>query len=280
MSTVLVIGANSTIARAILPHLAMHHQIITAGRKDCDVYCDVTKEVTVPSGVDVVVNFAAAFGGSTDEEAEIAVQTNKLGVLRVCEAAKKAGVEQVVHISSVFALLSPADPGFSIYARTKREGDELAEAYAAEHNLLLVILRPSRIYGDDRSFAAGQPFLYQLIDMASRGEDITLHGTKAARRNYIHVADLAEIVARVIDQKVSGVYACVHPEDVTLTEIAITAQNIYGMGGHRQLQGDKPDTPDDKAVDDVLLYEKIGYRPIISMQTGIERIKQHMEEAA
>ena len=59
---ILVIGANSALAKVVIPVLAANNTVITAGRQDCDVYCDITKELSLPKA-DVVINFAAAFSG-------------------------------------------------------------------------------------------------------------------------------------------------------------------------------------------------------------------------
>lgn len=277
MSTLLVIGASSTVARAVLPQLAATHKVITAGRRDCDVYCDVTKNVSIPKGVDAIINFAAAFKDETDEDFERAVQTNVLGTLRICEAAHTAGIKHVVHISSIFALLKKGEPNFKLYSLTKRQGDELAEFYAEKNDLPLTILRPSRIYGDTNEFAKGQPIIYQLIGQAANGEDIVLYGKNDSRRNYIHVADLAEIIERVIDSTVTGTYACIQSENISFTKIAHSAQEIFGKGGSITFDKEKPDVPDDKLFDDMSLYPKINFAPVIGMAEGIRRIKEKRE---
>lgn len=275
--TIFAIGANSTLARAVLPLLARSNHIITAGRSECDVYCDINEEVTIPSGVDVVINFAASFGGSSDDEIMGAVQTNVLGMLRICEAANKASVAHVIAISSIFAALPKDDPQYSIYALTKRHADELVTFYAERNNLPLTILRLSRVYGDTDAFSKGQPFLYKLLDTVRQGKDITLYGNNDALRNYIHTLDLAEILTRIVDARVTGVYACTHPSDTTYSQIATIAQKLFNNGGSIIYLKDKPDVPSDIIIHNPLLYEKIKYRPAISMEAGVERIKHHLE---
>ncbi|HSX29865.1 MAG TPA: NAD(P)-dependent oxidoreductase [Candidatus Saccharimonadales bacterium] len=278
MSTVLVIGAGSALARAALPVFTKDNTIITAGRKDCDVYCDINKSVEIPSGVDVVVNFAANFGGTSDEAITAAVETNVLGTLRICEAVKKAQLKQLVLVSSIFAALDESSPSYSIYALTKKHADELAVFYCKLHEIPLTILRPSRIYGDDDSFAKNQPFLYQIVDKAQRGEDIVLYGKHDARRNYIHSADLAEIINRVISRQVAGVFACTAPEDATYSHIAKSAQHSFGRGSTVTFAHDKPDIPDDVFPADYSLYDKIDYRPSVSIDDGLRRIKEYREK--
>jgi len=275
--TILVIGANSVLAKAVMPVLAKQNNIITAGRKDCNVYCDVAKAVSIPDGVDGVINFAAHFGGTSDEEISGALQTNVVGMLNVCEAAKKAGAAHIISISSIFTLLDETSPSYSVYALTKKQADELAAFYCRVNHQALTILRPSRIYGDSDDFARNQPFLYHIFDKAEKGEDIVLYGTHDASRNYIHAAELAEIIARVAANKIVGTYACTYPENTTYRQIALAAQKVFARGGNVNFLEGKPDVPDDMFPLDQSLYEKIAYRPHISMEDGALRMQQHRE---
>jgi nucleoside-diphosphate-sugar epimerase len=276
---IFVIGAKSTVAQAILPTLAKNNIVITAGRRGCDVYCDITKSVEIPINCDVVINFAAHFGGLSDEEITSAVETNVLGVLRVCEAAKRANVAHVINISSSFALLPESDSNYSIYALTKRQADELATFYCGRNQLSLTILRPSRVYSDSSIFAKGQPFLYKIIDAVREGEDVTLYGENDVRRNYLHTEDLAEILVRVINNKVIGTFACTNPIDDTYIKIIHAAQKTFAKNGNIIRLTNEPNAYDDMIIHDTDLYEKINYRPDISIEIGLERIKQYAERA-
>jgi nucleoside-diphosphate-sugar epimerase len=274
---ILVIGANSAFAKDVMPILAQKNIVITAGRKNCDIYCDVAKAVTIPSGIDVVINFAAAFGGQSDEDILNAQKTNSLGTLNVCVAAKRAGVKHIVNISSIHALLDEESPQYSIYSITKKQADELAEFYCRANKIPLTIIRPSRIYGDSDAFAENQPFFYQIMDKAQAGEDISIYGKNDALRNYIHGADLAEIINRIVANHTEGTYPCTHPFDVTYSRVARTAQKIFNQGGKTTFLKDKPDILSDNFARDLTIYEKIGYRPKINIEMGISRIKKYRD---
>ncbi|WP_083208559.1 NAD-dependent epimerase/dehydratase family protein [Mycobacterium malmoense] len=277
---IFAIGGESTLARAVLPLLATEATIITAGRNGCDIFCDVNEEVVIPDGLDTVINFTASVGGSSDEQIDSAVNTNVGGILRICEAAKIASTTHIINISSVFALLDNDDPQFSIYALTKRHADELATYYCKRNDLPLTILRPSRIYGDSHDFAKRQPFFYQLIDTASRGEDIFLYGSGDTKRNYIHADDMAEILLRVINRRTTGIYTCAHSSDNTYAQIAKAAQKTFGAGGKIVWLKDKPEPPSDPSAYNIALYDVIDFRPAITVEAAIERIKQHNKNGA
>lgn len=275
---IFAIAAQSTLANAVLPLLATETNIITAGRHNCDVFCDVTERIDIPDHIDTVLNFSASIGGSTDEEITTALDTNVRGILKICQAARKANVSHIINISSTFALLDNEDPQLSIYALTKRHADDLAKYYCHRNKIALTILRPSRIYGDSYAFAKGQPFLYNLIDTARRGQDITLYGSGPITRNYIHAHDLAEILKRIIELQTTGIYTCAHPSDNTYSQIAQTAQYVFESGGKILQLENAPAPPSDTSNPDMPLYDIIKYRPEIDIETGIKRIKQTFQK--
>ncbi|HKU19085.1 MAG TPA: NAD(P)-dependent oxidoreductase [Candidatus Saccharimonadales bacterium] len=277
--TIFVIGANSALAKELIMRLAPGNTVIAGARKGADVDCDITKPITIPAGTEVVVNAAAAFGGTTDAEISEAVQTNVLGLLNICSASKQAGVRHIVHISSLSAVHAPTSPYYSIYALTKRQGDELAAWYCALNHVPLTILRPSQVYGDDVGFAKHQPLLYHMADQAARGQDITIYGRHDALRNYLHSHDLGETIQRVIERSITGTYACLYPTNLRLSEIARAAQQAFDKGGEVTFLDDKPDIPDNVFTLDMSIYEKIGYYPKVTLAEGMRRIRAHREGA-
>jgi len=275
---ILIIGANAALAKDAIPILAQDNSIITGGKSGCDIYCDITKAVDIPSDIDIVINFAAAFGGLGDEEIIEAQQVNARGMLNICIAAKKAGSPHIINISSIFALANDKSPNYSIYAVTKKNGEELAQFYCGVNKIPLTILRPSRVYGNNYSFAKHQPFFYQLIDKARKGEDIVIYGKHDPIRNYIHSQDLAHVIDLVAKKSVEGSYNCVHPSNTSYLQIADTALDVFSSGGKVTFDDTKPDIPDDDFPKDPYVYEKIGYSPEISIKQAIAWIAQHEEE--
>ena len=274
---VLVIGANSVFAKDLIQVLAHDNTVITAGRNDCDVYCDVSKSVDIPEGIDVVVNVAAAFGGTSDDQIVDAQYTNVNGTINVCLAAKKAGVGHLIILSSLSAVLDESSPYYSIYAITKKHADEIAQFYCKHNGIPLAIVRPSQIFGDSDSFSKHQPFLYQIIDKAQNGQDISIYGKNDALRNYIHSVDLSTVINRIVEKRIEGIYPCMYPIDITYAQIAHTAQKIFDKGGKVVFMEDKPDTPNNVFKQDSSIYERLNYSPKISIEMGIQKIKEYRE---
>ena len=272
---VFLVGSTSALATVLVPALSEIATVITAGRRDSDVRLDLTDAgdaMLVPEGVDALILVSAHFGGSTDAEILEAEAVNVMGTLKLCQAADKANTKQIVLISSMSASLTEDSPYFGAYALSKRHQEEVARLYCRLRALPLAILRPSQIYGSQGEFKRHQPFVYVMADCAERGQDITIFGTRDARRNYIHAADFATVIARVVQQRVDGTYSCLCPSDVTYTQIASAAFQAFGTAGKIRFREDQPDVPDNVFPPDDRLYRKLGFVPEISIEEGMRRL--------
>lgn len=271
---VLLSGGNSSVARALAPLLAASCDVVTAGRTDCDFFLDLSasqEDILLPEDADVVVHTAAHFGGAGAEAIVAAESVNVLGTLKLCAWASHARVKHFVLVSSVFAGLDPGSAQYGIYALSKKHGDEAASFFCSTVPMTLTILRPSQIYGAEVS-RAHQPFFYSIVDKAERGEDITIHGSRDPLRNYIHVDDVAAIIAKCVRSRPQGIFPCIHTQDTSYARIADAAFSAFGKGGRVVFAADMPDIPDNVFPHDHRLYERIGYYPGISIRQGMEKL--------
>jgi len=90
--------------------------------------------------VDVLVHIAALHGiHEARQEADIYGfwDINVTGTFYVFEAAARAGIRNIVHISS-----TSIDKPYGIYGHTKLLGEEVARAYYHRHQMRVITLRP------------------------------------------------------------------------------------------------------------------------------------------
>ena len=158
---------------------------------------------------------------------------------------------------------------------SKKHGDEAALLYAKLHPLPLTIIRPSQFYGVGDACRRNQPFLYTLMDKAQAGQDIEFWGRHDAQRNFIHVHDVADMLARVVRTRTQGVFTCCHPENLRFSQIAQSAVNAFGSSGRIRFLHDKPDTLDNIFAYDAALYQALGHYPRISMARGMQLEAEH-----
>jgi nucleoside-diphosphate-sugar epimerase len=277
---VLLVGGNSSLAQCLRPLLAAFADVVTAGRTACDLPLDLAGEIRIPPGFDTVVNTAAHLGGPTPAALMAAEHTNLLGLLGLGQACAEAGVRHLVQVSSIFALLPASSPFHNAYALSKRHGDEALQLQARMQGMPLTILRPAQFYGVGERYRRNQPFLFTLMDKAQAGQDIELWGRHDALRNFIHVQDVADMIARVVHTRTLGVFSCSHPQDLRFSQIAQAAVDAFGSGGVIRFLPGKPDTADNIFPFDDALYQALGHAPQITMTRGMQMEATHRRSLA
>lgn len=116
------------------------------------------------SGCDYVFNIAAAMGGPLEHQRRANVE----GVRNMMEAAAAAGVQRVVHISTIavygyaqqidLSEDSPLTPGPDPYSISKAEGESMVRQVGQARSLSFAILRPGMIYGPRSKAWTGRMF--------------------------------------------------------------------------------------------------------------------------
>ncbi len=271
---ILIIGGKSSLGIELKKTLNTTHEVITAGRGECDVYIDLSLPLDLNINIecDVVVLTAAKFGGDDFPSFEDNVNVNVVGTVRAIEMAKKMKAKHFLLISSMSALQDSRSPFYGIYSITKRQSEEVAEFVCNSIRMPLTILRPSQLYGESESFKRHQPLIYSIIHSVINNEDITFYGKHNAIRNYLHVEDFNEIIRRVIDLKVEGKYDCVNTCSTTLIEVAKAAIDAFKSNSKYQFDVTKKDVIDNSFEADVSFYKKINFQPSITIETGMRRI--------
>jgi dTDP-glucose 4,6-dehydratase len=158
--------------------------------------CSPDDLAAVVPGHDYVVNFAA----ETHVDRSISgaapfVTTNVVGAQQVFEAALRAGVRRVLHVSTDEVYGSIAEGSWtedhalepnSPYSAAKAGGDLFARAYARTHGLDVVVTRCSNNYGPYHYPEKVVPlFITNLLD----GGTVPLYGEGANVRDWLFVDD-------------------------------------------------------------------------------------------
>jgi nucleoside-diphosphate-sugar epimerase len=268
---VLLVGGTSSLAQTLIPLLRERCELLTAGRKGCDVELDLcSRDIQIPDGIDCVVNMAAAFGGKEFSDTLQAMDVNVLGVMRLCHASAKASARHLVHISSIFSDLGRESPFFGAYSLSKRHSEDVAQLCGREFHLPVAVLKPSQIYGVGPGFRRHQPFLYTIMDKAQSHEDINLFGSNDPLRNFIHAEDVAKLISAAVAMKIEGTYPCVHPDNVTYSQIAAAAISAFESNSRVTFLKDKPDIPSNGFACDEKLFRLLDYFPRISIAQGMQ----------
>lgn len=115
-------------------------------------------------GCAVVFHVAAALGGDLAHQRKANVE----GTHNVMEAAGRAQVERIVHVSTISVYgynqkgdvteETPLAPGSDPYSISKAEGEALVREVASKHNVSYSMIRPGMIYGARSNMWTGTMF--------------------------------------------------------------------------------------------------------------------------
>lgn len=269
---ILVVGGTSSLARALIPALQQFAHVVTAGRSGCDVKLDLSVEIdpgTLPMPVDVLINTAASFASANPADLARMVHINALGTLKLCQLCSAAGIARMVQVSSIFTSLEPGSPFYSAYSLSKRHADELAQLYCKQAGLALTIIKPAQFYGTGPAYRKHQPFLYSIIDKVANHEDVPIYGSHDASRNFIHVEDVARLIALAVRNQVSGSYACAPLQPVRYSDIIRAAAAAFDSRSRMVFVPGHPDIADNTFAADDTLYRLVGAYPAISIEQGM-----------
>ena len=160
-------------------------------------------------GVEVVVHLASRFDPMHDEAAMRAVNVD--GTRNLIEAAERAGVKQLVHLSSAAVYGAYADndlpltessplrgtPGLP-YSEHQRDVELwLADRQREPHHLDVAVLRSALVLG---------PGVENVATRLLEGPRVTMVRGHEPPLQFVHLDDLVSAIMHVIDQGLQGPY--------------------------------------------------------------------------
>jgi uncharacterized protein YbjT (DUF2867 family) len=249
---ILVFGGAGLLGRAITHEMRLRgHQVVTAGRRNCEVTLDLADEARVPvlaallRGVDVAVNATGILiERDNDRFTALHVEAAR-AIAQACDAAR---VARLVHVSALGVanadinmhrvanadsnLLSSAPHIASDYLRSKAAGERAVANALQGSRTDVAIVRPS-LLADDASPST------RLFSWLGIWHLVALPGVLrpgSARLAPIHARDVAECIARICEHEKAlknrnaGVIELAGPEIMSYREM---------MSRYRQHAGGK-----------------------------------------
>ncbi len=296
---IFVAGHNGMVGSAIVRELRrspkIGQEIIVIPRSELDLQSQgEVDRFFIEVRPDVVYLAAARVGGIAANRAfpvqflveNLAIQSN------VIVAAAKTGCRQLCFLGSSCAyprdcpqpmqeqmlLSGPLEPTNEGYALAKIAGIRLAQYCCKQYGMSVVCPMPCNLYGPGDSFdLATSHVLSALVKKfvdATRNNDqqVQVWGTGNARREFLHVDDLARAVVMLMDLKHGPEIVNVGSGyDITIRDLAGTISKLAGFTGRIEFDESKPDGMLRKCLD-VSMFSKTGFRPLISLNDGIKQM--------
>ena len=170
------------------------------------------------------------------------------------------------------------------YAIAKITGIELCDAYRAQYGCHFISAMPTNLYGPNDNYDLEKshvlPALLRKFITAKRKNEsaVTLWGTGAPKREFLHVDDLADACLFLMEQyDENGLVNIGWGNDVTILELAEIIKQIVGYDGALKFDTTKPDGTPRKLMD-VTKLNRLGWKASISLEEGIKKVYEEIKE--
>jgi uncharacterized protein YbjT (DUF2867 family) len=222
---VLVVGATGCIGRAVVHALRSRGQtVIAASRGDASMPIDFMQPVTpaawaarlAGARIDAVINCAGILMPS---RTQTFYRVHAQGPIELFRGAALAGVSRIVQVSALG--VTESGEALPSYITSKREADRALAALPVTH----AIVRPSLVYGPGSASAS-------LFATLASLPVISLPGPGTQRVQPIHVYEVAEAIARWIEDKESksGVFELAGPKAVAYRDMLAVYREAMSLG--------------------------------------------------
>lgn len=175
-----------------------------------------------------------------------------------------------------YLLTDSLEPTNEWYAIAKISGVKLIEALRKEYRRDYVSLMPTNLYGPNDNFDLESSHVLPAMirkfhEAKSRGnKTVTLWGSGAPMREFLHVDDLAQAVILAVENELPEyLYNIGAGIDVTIKELAEIIQSITGYQGNIVWDSSKPDGTPRKLMDNSKTIN-LGWSPSYNLETGIK----------
>ncbi|RQZ29358.1 GDP-L-fucose synthase [Burkholderia sp. Bp9090] len=291
---IFVAGHRGMVGSAIVRNLEAkgYRNVVTRRRSELDLTDQAAVEAFFRDGaIDVVVLAAAKVGGilANDTYPADFLYLNVMIEANVIHAAYRAGIQRLVFLGSSciyprecpqpikeeYLLTGPLEKTNEPYAIAKIAGIKLCESYNRQYGTKYVSLMPTNLYGQNDNYDLNNshvlPALLRKAHQANlEGKDkLQVWGTGRARREFLHVDDMAEATVFALERDIdSSLYNVGCGADVTIEELARAAMRAVGFDGRIEFDATKPDGTPQKLLDVSKLAE-LGWTAKIGLDEGL-----------
>ena len=279
----------SAIARALRRRGC---EVLTAPRPGVDLRRQEEVECWMQSERPDAVFLAAARAGgiwaNSTRPAEfiydnLAIQT------AVIEGARRVGIGKLLFLGSSCiypkmalqpieedALLTgPLESTNEWYAVAKIAGIKMCQAYRRQYGCNYISLMPTNLYGpgDDFDLQSAHviPALMRKMHegKVSSSEEVVVWGTGTAKREFLHVDDLADAAIYLMETYSGEEHVNVGTgRDISVSELAQMLKEVTGYRGLLTYDRSKPDGTPRKLLD-VTRLDRLGWRAKIKLRAGL-----------
>ena len=247
----------------------------------------------------LVIDAAAIVGGiGANNQFRVEFLSKNLQIQsNLMDASHAANVERFVFLGSSciyprncakpikeeYLMTGPLEVTNSAYAVAKIAGIELINSYRRQYSRRWISLMPTNMYGPRDNFDLETSHVFpalinRYVTARRKGaSEVTLWGTGAPKREFLHSSDLAAAVLLAVEKYDSELHLNIGTgEDLSIKELSTKISQISGFKGETKWDLSKPDgTP--RKVLDVSRLRALGWEPKVSLDDGIRETIQYFE---
>jgi UDP-glucuronate decarboxylase len=157
----------------------------------------------------------------------------------------------------------------SCYDEAKRFAEALCIAYSKTELLNVGIVRIFNTYGPRLDPDDGR-VISNFINQALRGDDITVYGDGSQTRSFCFVSDLVDGILALAKSNVRGPLNLGNPSEYSMVEIALKVIEKTKSPSNIVFRSLPSDDPRKRCPEISLAIEKLGWRPSIGIDEGLD----------
>lgn len=248
---------------------------------------------------DIIINAAAKVGGikhNYDYPAEF-FYDNILISTNLIHSAYKNKVSKFINLGSAciypkickqpikeeYLLTGKLEKTNEAYAIAKISALKMCEFYNTQYKTNFISLQPTNLYGENDNFDLKSshvlPALIRKFHEAKvqNKKYVEIWGTGIAKREFLYVDDLAAATNFLLNKKITHSFVNIGSGyEISIKNLAIKIGKIIGYKGKIKFNTKYPDGTPRRIVDNSIL-KKMGWKPKISLDTGIKQTYDHFK---
>ncbi|MDI9338429.1 MAG: GDP-L-fucose synthase [Alphaproteobacteria bacterium] len=290
-----VAGHNGMVGSALVRKLTNegYKNIITANSASLDLKNQTDTDAFISKNKpDYIFIAAAKVGGiiaNSTYKAEF-IYNNMMIAANIINAAYENGVTKLMYLGSscIYPKMAPQpikeeylltgylEPTNKPYAVAKIAGIELCQSYRDTYNCNFICVMPTNLYGPNDNYHPQNshvlPALIRKFVSAKKNLEpkVTVWGTGNARREFLHVDDLAEacffLMQNYNERDIINIGCGI---DISIKELAETIKGLTDYTGDIIFDHTKPDGTPRKLLD-VNKINALGWTSKIPFQVGLD----------
>jgi len=177
-----------------------------------------------------------------------------------------------------YLLTGPLEDTNEAYALAKISGLKMAQYYQRQYGMSCICPMPSNLYGPNDSFDLEHSHVLSALvrrftDAVDEGQnEITLWGSGVARREFLHVDDVANaIIFLMRNWNSSEIINVGAGKDISIRELAELIAAKLNFSGEIIWDTSMPDGMPRKCLD-ISKLSSLGFSPAIGLSQGIDQV--------